>query len=676
MKFLLLLIIIILSNLPFIAKAQIYKWTDDNGKIHYSQFKPKNKSEKTTTVKLNNIGQLPDVEIKSPIAYDNPWPSANILLNSLELNIAGANSRDVKIGNQLSGPGCNKDRRDIMWVNGNGYIKDINVTKSIIDIFNIAGYSIEKNDSLLKKPTTRLSLNVELNKVYINRCQDRKYGNNSKNDVYIKVHWNLIDRLARKSIFEGDSEGIYKGMKQHARSRGTSQAIERAFTIATRNLLADPVFVKYLENQDPLEHYANHFSDIPLDIKYSSGGSSFKSKVPQLKQASLTIRTINGHGSGVLITADGIVLTNAHVVGDAKQVIVVVNDEDMEAQIIRSDSIRDVALLQIKNTIAATPAQVAKNKPGIGDNLYVIGTPLSESLKHTVTKGILSAERLIQGYQYYQTDATINPGNSGGPVFNESGDLVAISVSGLFSKDGAGLGVNYIIPIQSAIDALKIKQKSLTSVSTPNKNISTIKHLDPVKPPKIDKEKVFQLYEKALDAKQNDEFDKAKSILKEALKNIPDNDKSEEANQVRDELYIHLPISIARDAIEKHKPSIARKAITPVKKHLKNHPKRYEYLKQVDEIINAIKYLEKALEANVMSELVPVKIFLREYYQVNGKLPSSIYELQKLLYSDMGPTINENYRLSSYTPAKRGYIIVFQNVSNEHEITLKDSFNF
>lgn len=660
-----------------IAEAQIYKWTDDNGKVHYSQFKPQNKAKKTATVRLNNVGQLPDVEIKSPIKHDKVWPSAGIMLNPLELNIAGANSRDVKIGKHFSGPGCSKGRGDIMWVNGNGYLQDINSTKAIIDVFNVSGYNIDNNSpSSLKNPTSRLSLNVELNRVYINRCQDRKHGNGSKNDIYIKVHWNLIDRLTRKSIFEGDSEGIYKGMKQFSRRRGTSQSIERAFTIAARNILADALFVKHLENNDPLEHYANHLSILPLDIKYSSGNYTFKSRVPELKQASLTVRTMDGHGSGVLITADGTVLTNAHVVGDAKQVIVVVNDEDMEASVIRSDSIRDVAILQIKDAVAATPAEIAKDKPGVGDNLYVIGTPLSESLQHTVTKGIFSAERLIQGYQYYQTDATINPGNSGGPVFNESGELVAISVAGIFSKAGAGLGVNYVIPIQSAIDALKIQKGSAKYILKPNKSNSPKKRNSAVKPLKTDKEQVFKLYEKALEAKQNGEFERAESILKEALKNVSEDDQTEETNQVRDELFIHLPMYIARHAIEKHKPDVARKAITPVKKHIKNHPKRYEYAKQVDEIIDVIKYLERALEENVKSEFTVVKIFLREYYQSNGQLPASIYKLKKLLYSDMGPTINDKYQLSSYTPARNGYVIVFEDVSTGKEITLKENFNF
>ena len=662
-----------------VANAQIYKWTDENGKIHYSQFKPQDKSKKAATVKLNNIGQLPSVEIKSPIKYEKVWPSAGISIKELKLNIAGANSRDVKIGNHLSGPGCNKNRRDIMWVNGNVYLQGINSTRVITDVFTVAGYNVTTGDvSSYGDPTSRLSLNIELNKVLINRCQDRKLGSGSKNDVYIKVHWVLFDRLSRTKVFEGDSEGIYKGMKQLPRARGTSQAIERAFTIAARNVLAQSTFVKHLENPDPLEHYKDFFADITLDIKYSSDLQTFKSKVHQLKQASLTVRTINGHGSGVLIASNGYVLTNAHVVGDAKQVIVVVNDEDMEASVLRTDSIRDVALLQITKSIAATPAMLAKNKPGIGDNLYVIGTPLSESLIHTVTRGIFSAERLIKGHEYYQTDATINPGNSGGPVFNDAGGLVAISVAGLFSKAGAGLGVNYVIPIEDVLKALKIKKgNQAVGRSAQSRNTKVIKSkIPPQKIQKTDKEKVFKLYEKALEAKQRLKFDKAASILKEAVKNIADADDSDESNQVKDELYIYLPLTVARDAIENRNPDLARKAIKPVRKYIKNHPKRFEITKQIDEIAEVIKYLDRALEANLKQEFMVVKIFLREYYQTNGELPASMHELNNLLYNNMGPKINDKYLLKSYTPARNGYVIVFRDVNTKKEATIKDKFNF
>ena len=100
---------------------------------------------------------------------------------------------------------------------------------------------------------------------------------------------------------------------------------------------------------------------------------------------------------------------------------------------------------------------ISKNKMTEGDTVYVIGTPLDVSLSNTVTKGVYSAHRRLNGLPFYQTDAAINAGNSGGPAFNEQGELVGISVAGLFTREGASLNVNYLIPIDNAVTILNIK---------------------------------------------------------------------------------------------------------------------------------------------------------------------------------------------------------------------------
>ena len=88
----------------------------------------------------------------------------------------------------------------------------------------------------------------------------------------------------------------------------------------------------------------------------------------------------------------------------------------------------------------------------------MIGTPLSLELSHSVTEGVLSAVRQVDGGRLYQTDAAVNPGNSGGPVFDETGELVAISVSGLVGAQGNSLNVNYLIPIDRALEAVGVSR--------------------------------------------------------------------------------------------------------------------------------------------------------------------------------------------------------------------------
>jgi len=155
----------------------------------------------------------------------------------------------------------------------------------------------------------------------------------------------------------------------------------------------------------------------------------------------------------VLIDASGYALTNAHVVGADPQVQVMLDDQFVDAQVVRSDRRADVALLQF-DPRGHEAANVSRREPHAGDPLYVVGTPLCRELSHTVTQGIFSAVREVDGERRFQTDAAVNPGNSGGPVFNEAGELVALSVSGIINADGASLNVNYLIPIARALAAV------------------------------------------------------------------------------------------------------------------------------------------------------------------------------------------------------------------------------
>ena len=89
---------------------------------------------------------------------------------------------------------------------------------------------------------------------------------------------------------------------------------------------------------------------------------------------------------------------------------------------------------------------------------FTFGTPLSEKLSSTVTRGIISANRFLEDKQaYYQTDASINPGNSGGPAVNKFGEVIGIAVAGLINRSGSSVNINFLIPIEEAIKTLNIQ---------------------------------------------------------------------------------------------------------------------------------------------------------------------------------------------------------------------------
>lgn len=174
-----------------------------------------------------------------------------------------------------------------------------------------------------------------------------------------------------------------------------------------------------------------------------------------------------GAGSGVIITNDGYIMTNNHVIDGASKIAVTTSDgEEYEAKLIGADSNNDVAVIKI-NAKDLTPATYGNSDQlAVGDLAVAIGNPLGE-LGGTVTAGIISAldrQLSIDGktMSLLQTDSSINPGNSGGGLFNDDGQLIGIVVAKSSGSDVEGLG--FAIPINTAADvAQQIMDKGYVS---------------------------------------------------------------------------------------------------------------------------------------------------------------------------------------------------------------------
>jgi len=162
----------------------------------------------------------------------------------------------------------------------------------------------------------------------------------------------------------------------------------------------------------------------------------------------------NSLGSGFIISADGYILTNAHVVNEADEVIVKLSDKrEFKAKIIGADRRTDVALLKID---ASGLPKVTVGDPGklrVGEWVAAIGSPFG--LENTMTAGIVSAKGRALPQEnfvpFIQTDVAINPGNSGGPLFNLKGEVVGIN-SQIYSRSGGSMGLSFAIPIDVAIE--------------------------------------------------------------------------------------------------------------------------------------------------------------------------------------------------------------------------------
>jgi serine protease Do len=167
-----------------------------------------------------------------------------------------------------------------------------------------------------------------------------------------------------------------------------------------------------------------------------------------------------GLGSGFIVSKDGIILTNAHVVADANEVIVKLLDKrEFKAKVIGMDKVSDVAVLKIDAINLPTIHTGDPQNARVGEWVLAIGSPFG--FENTVTAGIISAKSRTlpdEGYvPFLQTDVAVNPGNSGGPLINTSGEVIGIN-SQIFSRSGGYQGLSFAIPIDVA---MKVEQQIL-----------------------------------------------------------------------------------------------------------------------------------------------------------------------------------------------------------------------
>jgi serine protease Do len=188
--------------------------------------------------------------------------------------------------------------------------------------------------------------------------------------------------------------------------------------------------------------FSQFFRGFPMPFNVPHGGGNFGGG-----------QVVHGVGSGFIVSPDGYIMTNAHVVQDASEVTVRLTDRrEYRAKVIGSDKVSDIAVIKIdgKNLPVVTVGNADALQ--VGEWVLAIGSPYN--FDNTVTSGIVSAKaRMLPSENYVpfiQTDVPVNPGNSGGPLFNMNGEVVGIN-SQIYSETGGFQGLSFAIPINIAM---------------------------------------------------------------------------------------------------------------------------------------------------------------------------------------------------------------------------------
>jgi len=194
--------------------------------------------------------------------------------------------------------------------------------------------------------------------------------------------------------------------------------------------------------------------EMPEFPEDSPFGELFKYFFDQGESGEPSYRDAKSLGSGFIISKDGYVMTNYHVVKDADEIIVRLSDRrELKGEVIGVDQRSDVALLKIEATGLPVVKIGKSSELEVGEWVLAIGSPFG--FDHSATAGIVSAKgRSLPRENYVpfiQTDVAINPGNSGGPLFNQEGEVVGVN-SQIYSRTGGYMGLSFAIPVEVAMD--------------------------------------------------------------------------------------------------------------------------------------------------------------------------------------------------------------------------------
>ena len=278
-------------------------------------------------------------------------------------------------------------------------------------------------------------------------------------EIYVEVTWSVLNTLTKEVVLTKTFNG-YAKIKNPVRD-GIALTFEQAFTDTVDKLATTPGMIALATRKNA--ELGNQLVPLPgakslgsntdgIEVQFGPRLPSFQPEIA--KRNVVTVRIGRGHGSGFFVGRDGYALTNAHVVGKAGRVQLLLNDgSEVPAAVVKTNKKRDVALLKAdikRETAFAVDLQF----PAVAGTVYAIGSPTLERMSSTITKGIVSAKRTLRdgGPVYIQSDVAISPGNSGGPLLDDKGTVVGISVATL--RDPKAQAVNFFIPIEDALQAL------------------------------------------------------------------------------------------------------------------------------------------------------------------------------------------------------------------------------
>lgn len=277
--------------------------------------------------------------------------------------------------------------------------------------------------------------------------------NNANGEVSMTIDWQVYSRLQKQIVATVQTTG--HAQLKDATPGGAQILLIDAFSANVKDLAAAAELRHVLAGAPRAENELVKPASQPA---ISLLGADAGQNVDVAVKSVVLVRTGAGEGSGVLVSKDGYILTAAHVVGDSPGVTIRWSDgAETTGEVVRIAKGRDVALIKTSDR-AHPPLKLRRDEPAVGDSVFAIGALYGQKFQSSVTRGVMSADRVFEGYAFIQSDVTVDPGASGGPLLDGQGRVIGLTVMG-FRPAGMPSGVNLFVPARDAIDFLSLDLK-------------------------------------------------------------------------------------------------------------------------------------------------------------------------------------------------------------------------
>ncbi len=316
-------------------------------------------------------------------------------------------------------------------------------------VASTARLATQKGDEAVRRAKIFLKPVLKALDMRLTSLDRRAYG-----EVEVQMEWRFMSGLDKDStLFSYDKRTICPVFAESPRD-----VLTLAIKDASRQLLDEPDLRERLGKVYDVGLSRSKGTTVALSTPKPISFKGRKDMLAALVKAVVTIETSDGHGSGFLVTNDGYLITNAHVVDDQSAVKVRFEQGfTLDGNVVKVNRDFDVALVKVPGN--DLPALSAGDDAGLqlGEEIFAIGTPLDKELGQTVTRGIMSGRREFEGRSFLQTDVSINAGNSGGPLIDESGKVVGVAT--LKISESGVQGIGFGVPMSKAIEMLNLEFK-------------------------------------------------------------------------------------------------------------------------------------------------------------------------------------------------------------------------